>query len=342
MPLKRPKLADEDIATIRQWIEDGASLEAVDDAVPEEQRTSEARAVLENRAIRPQERQYWAFQKPRRPPLPVIAPMPALTPAGAHPSPSPNPIDAFLLASMSAKGLTPAPRADRRTLIRRAYLDVLGLPPSPDEVDAFVNDRSPDAWPKLVDRLLASPHYGERWARHWLDLVRYADSGGFEFDVDRREAWRYRDYVVERVQQRQAVRRSSSGSRSPATSTSPTGDCSDRRAMIATGFLRLGPEGGGGGERGRQDALEDVIATTTADVHGPDRRAARAATTTSSTRSRRRTTTGSRRSSPRRGRRSIRWCRRTKCSAHRSRDGADRRVCSSRCGRPSGTSRRRT
>ena len=97
---------------------------------------------------------------------------------------------------MKAKGLTPSPRADRRTLIRRAYLDVLGLPPTPEEVEAFVNDASPDAWPKLVDRLLASPHYGERWARHWLDLVRYADSGGFEFDVDRPEAWRYRDYVV--------------------------------------------------------------------------------------------------------------------------------------------------
>ena len=92
--------------------------------------------------------------------------------------------------------LTPAPKADRRTLVRRAYLDLLGLPPSPEQVAAFVNDRSADAWPKLVDSLLASPHYGERWARHWLDLVRYADSGGFEFDVDRPEGWRYRDYVV--------------------------------------------------------------------------------------------------------------------------------------------------
>ncbi len=107
-----------------------------------------------------------------------------------------NPIDAFLRAAMKAKGLTARAAADRRTLIRRAYLDLLGLPPSPEEVDAFVNDQAPDAWPKLVDKLLASPHYGERWARHWLDLVRYADSGGFEFDVDRPEAWRYRDYVV--------------------------------------------------------------------------------------------------------------------------------------------------
>ena len=97
---------------------------------------------------------------------------------------------------MEAKGLKPSAPADRRTLIRRAYLDVLGLPPPPEEVEAFVNDKSPNAWEKVVDRLLASPHYGERWARHWLDLVRYADSGGFEFDIDRPQMWRYRDYVV--------------------------------------------------------------------------------------------------------------------------------------------------
>ncbi len=159
---------------------------------------------------------------------------------------------------MAAKGVTPTPLADRATLIRRAYLDVLGLPPSPDEVDAFVKDPSPDAWPKLVDRLLASPHYGERWARHWLDLVRYADSGGFEFDTDRREAWRFRDYVVNAFNRdmpySQFVREQIAGDEyAPVTD----------EARIATGFLRLGPEGGGGGERGRQDALEDVIAATT-------------------------------------------------------------------------------
>ena len=110
------------------------------------------------------------------------------------------------IAAMKAKGLKASPKADRRTLIRRAYLDLTGLPPTPEEVDAFVQDASADAWPKLVDKLLASPHYGERWARHWLDLVRFADSDGFEFDRDRPDAWRYRDYVVQRVQQRQAVR----------------------------------------------------------------------------------------------------------------------------------------
>lgn len=251
MPPKRPKIPEDDIEAIRQWIEDGGSLEAVSEAVPDERKSPEALATLEHRPIRPAERQYWAFQKPKRPPVPAIAPVPAHQSAG-------HPIDAFMVAAMRAKGLTPSPPADRRTLIRRAYLDVLGLLPTPAEVEAFVADRSPDAWPRLVDRLLASPHYGERWARHWLDLVRYADSGGFEFDVDRAEGWRYRDYVVRAFNSdkpyAQFVREQIAGDE-----YAPGED----EAMIATGFLRLGPEGGGGGERGRQDSLEDVIATTT-------------------------------------------------------------------------------
>jgi len=249
MPQKRAKLADELIETIRQWIEDGASLETVDEAVLEEHKTPEALAKAEHRPITPDERRYWAFQRPTRAPVPAAA---------ADPAWSKNPIDAFLWAAMQTKGIRPSPRADRRTLIRRAYMDVLGLPPSPEEVEAFVNDTSADAWLRLVDRLLASPHYGERWARHWLDLVRYADSGGFEFDVDRAEGWRYRDYVVKSFNAdkpySQFVREQIAGDE-----YAPGSD----EAMIATGFLRLGPEGGGGGERGRQDQLDDVVMTTT-------------------------------------------------------------------------------
>ena len=107
-----------------------------------------------------------------------------------------NEIDAFILQTLESKGLKPAPPAEPATLLRRAYFDLIGLPPSPEEVEAFLNDRSPDAFERVVERLLASPHYGERWGRHWLDLARYADSGGFEFDVDRPHAWRYRDYVI--------------------------------------------------------------------------------------------------------------------------------------------------
>src|SRR5262249_37449083 len=148
------------------------------------------------------------------------------------------------------------------TLIRRAYLDLLGLPPAPEEVEAFLKDRSPDAWPKLIDKLLASPHYGERWARHWLDLVRYADSDGFEFDRDRPEAWRYRDYVTKAFNGDKPydrfIREQIAGDE--YAGDLPTAEARD--AMVATGFLRLGPSGGGGGERGKQESLDDIVTTT--------------------------------------------------------------------------------
>jgi mono/diheme cytochrome c family protein len=246
MPRKKPKLPDADIELIRKWIEDGGSLEDVEDAVADDAKSPEALRRAEERPITDAERKYWAFAKPVRTGLPTV-------PSAAWQR---NPVDAFLLSSMKAKGLAPSPRADRRTLVRRAYLDLLGLPPTPEQVDAFVNDKSPDAWPRLIDSLLASPHYGERWARYWLDLVRYADSGGFEFDVDRPEAWRYRDYVVNAFNKdkpySQFVREQLAGDEyTPVTD----------EAMIATGFLRVGPNLGGG-ERGRQDALDDLVSTT--------------------------------------------------------------------------------
>ena len=107
-----------------------------------------------------------------------------------------NPIDAFVLAKLQRHDLEPAPLADKLELVRRAYFDLLGLPPSPEQVDAFLNDKSSNAWTKLIDKLLASDDYGERWARHWLDVARYADSAGFEGDIAYPNAWRYRDYVV--------------------------------------------------------------------------------------------------------------------------------------------------
>ncbi len=246
MPRKKSKLGDPDLELIREWIEDGGSLEGVEDAVADAEKSPEALLKAEERPITDAEREFWAFTKPVRHRVPAVT-----LPDWAR-----NPIDAFLLSRMTAKDVTPAPRTDRRTLIRRAYLDLLGLPPAPEEVEAFVNDPSPDAWPRLVDSLLASPHYGERWARHWLDLARYADSGGFEFDVDRPEAWRYRDYVVNAFNTdkpySQFVREQIAGDEyQPVT----------EEAMIATGFLRVGPNLGGG-ERGRQDSLDDLIATT--------------------------------------------------------------------------------
>src|SRR5439155_11745435 len=140
--------------------------------------------------ITDEDRQWWAFQPIRRPDVPTLARSASEGNAGS------NPIDTFLLARMQIEGLPPAPQADRRTLIRRLSFDLIGLPPTPQEIDSFLADQQPDAYERLVDRLLASPHHGEHWARHWLDLVRYADSDGYKQDAYRPEAWRYRDYVI--------------------------------------------------------------------------------------------------------------------------------------------------
>ena len=135
-------------------------------------------------------RKHWAFQPIRRPPLPTVKRISWLL----------NPVDRFILARLEQRGLTPSPPADRRTLIRRAYFDLLGLPPTPREVETFLADRSPDAYEKVIDRLLASPHYGERWGRHWLDVARYADTkdGVLMYGDDRVRpyAYTYRDYVI--------------------------------------------------------------------------------------------------------------------------------------------------
>src|SRR5262249_14649983 len=112
-----------------------------------------------------------------------------------------NPIDAFILAALDARSLRPAAPADKLTLIRRATLDLTGLLPTPEETQAFLADNSPDAFARVVDRLLASPRYGERWARHWLDLARYSDSEGFKSDETRPNIWRYRDYVIDSFNQ---------------------------------------------------------------------------------------------------------------------------------------------
>src|SRR5262245_29495500 len=132
------------------------------------------------------ERKHWSLQK-------VVRHAP---PAVRNRSWVRTPVDAFVLAELEAKGIAPSPEADRVTLLRRVTLDLIGLPPTPEETDAFVADTRADAFERVVDRLLASPHYGERWARHWLDLARYAESEGFKSDETRPNAWRYRDYVI--------------------------------------------------------------------------------------------------------------------------------------------------
>ena len=161
-------LTETEIKLLTDWINAGAKY-------PDRPLLAKQSVVATEPPLRDADKKWWAFQ-------PI-----------AHPAAT---IDSLLHVGLSKKGLKPAPRADRATLVRRAYLDLIGLPPTPAEVDAFVSSKAPDAWPRLIDHLLASPHYGERWGRHWLDVARYADSNGYEHDFDRPNAWRYRDYVI--------------------------------------------------------------------------------------------------------------------------------------------------
>ncbi|QJW99520.1 PSD1 and planctomycete cytochrome C domain-containing protein [Frigoriglobus tundricola] len=173
------KLTDAEIAVLTAWVKGGAPWPD-DGAIAKE---AGDKFDLHARA-----KTHWSFQPVRRPAVPELT--------GAAKSVAANEIDRFLLAKLGAAGLTYARPAEKRTLLRRVYLDLTGLPPSPAEIDAFLKDESPRAFEKVVDRLLASPAYGERWGRHWLDLVRYAETHGHEFDFEIPDAWRYRDYVI--------------------------------------------------------------------------------------------------------------------------------------------------
>ncbi|HTS26552.1 MAG TPA: DUF1549 and DUF1553 domain-containing protein [Bryobacteraceae bacterium] len=189
---------------------------------------------------------YWAFQKVVRPATPAIRN------AWIR-----NPIDAFILQGLTGKKLAPSPALDRRKLIRRVAYDLTGLPPTPAELDAFLKDKSADAYEKLVDRLLASPEYGERWAGKWLDVVRYADTNGFELDLERPNAWRYRDYVIQAFNSDKPYDR--------FIQEQIAGDemfPGDHEALVATGYLRAGSEhlvsGNIDPEESRQEVLTEI------------------------------------------------------------------------------------
>jgi cytochrome c553 len=172
------KLADADIAILTEWVKGGAPWPD-DGAI--------AKGPDKTFDLRARAKAHWSFQPIRRPAVPEIQ-NPKIEIR--------NDIDRFLLAKLEPAGLTFAPPADKRALLRRMYFDLIGLPPTPAETEAFVKDDAADAYEKVVDRLLASPRYGERWGRHWLDLARYAETHGHEFDFEIPDAWRYRDYVV--------------------------------------------------------------------------------------------------------------------------------------------------
>src|SRR5205823_4495957 len=184
------------------------------------------------------DRDFWAFQPPNA----------AAVPAVRHADQVRNPIDAFLLQKLEEKGLALAPEADRATLMRRACFDLTGLPPEPADLEAFLADKAPDAYEKMIDRLLASPRYGERWGRFWLDLAGYADSEGKrEQDLPRPNAWRYRDYVVRSLNADKPYDRflleQIAGDELADCEHAPeiTPEIYDN--LVATGFLRMAPDG---------------------------------------------------------------------------------------------------
>ncbi|NBR84872.1 MAG: DUF1553 domain-containing protein [Proteobacteria bacterium] len=175
MPPKNKRLSAEQIAVLEQWVKSGAPMP------PGENR------VVRRGKITDEDRQWWAFQPLRKPAVPT---------PGNRAATSGNPIDAFIQQKLTSANLAVSPPAQRATLVRRLYFDLTGLPPTPFELDQFLADKAADAYERLVEKLLASPRYGEKWARHWLDLVRFAESDGYKADDFRAHAWRYRDYVV--------------------------------------------------------------------------------------------------------------------------------------------------
>src|ERR1041385_8125839 len=206
------------------------------------------------------ERHHWAFQERSHPQAPTFS-----TPQDK--AWIKNPVDAFILERLKKEGLTPSAPADRRTLIRRVYFDLTGLPPTPAEVNEFIGDRSRDAYEKVVDRLLASPHYGERWGQHWLDVVRFAETDGFEYDTHRPDAWRYRDYVVRAFNNDKPYDRFLT-EQLAGDEIAPKED----ETLIAAGFNRLGPLRKNAGNQdlayNRNEVLTELANITAASLLG--------------------------------------------------------------------------
>ena len=223
-----PALSSTEIALLKDWIDQGAQWTpaATPAPAPAPTPTATASGGYKEKQLTDKDRQWWAFQSPVRHPAPHVA----------EERWSRNPIDAFVRDMLTKKGLEPAPEADKRTLIRRAYLDLVGLLPPPAEVEKFVDDPSPKAYENLIEKLLASPHYGERWGRDWLDVARYADSSGFEFDITVENGWRYRDYVIKAFNEDKPYNQFIIEQLAGDELDHPTFD-----SLTATSFYRIGP-----------------------------------------------------------------------------------------------------
>jgi len=242
--LKMPptgRLAPKDIDTLTRWVKKGLPGKAIVVAHG---------GSIKPGVVTPEAKAAWPYRALTRPPVPQIRnPKSAIR----------NPIDAFILSKLQERGLTPAKPADRIALVRRAYYDLIGLPPTPEQVDSFVKDQSPDAYEKLIDELLKSPHYGEKWGRHWLDLVRYAETNGYERDGPKPFAWRFRDYVIKSFNDDKPFDR--------FVKEQLAGDELDRDnpdAVIATGYYRLGlwDDEPADPLQARYEEFDDWVATT--------------------------------------------------------------------------------
>jgi len=241
------KLLQAQIDVLVKWVKIGAPMPATKgDAEPVKHGPPQVNA---------ENKRFWSFQPVKRPKVPTVK----------NTTWSKNPIDAFILAKLEKNKLTPALPASKTALLRRAYYDLIGLPPKPEEVTAFLADKSPNAYAKVVDRLLASPQYGEKWGRHWLDLVRYAETNSFERDNPKPFVWRYRDYVVNAFNSDKPydrfLREQLAGDELP-NSTPET--------IIATGYYRLGAWDDEPSDplQARYDEIDDIVATTSQTMLG--------------------------------------------------------------------------
>jgi mono/diheme cytochrome c family protein len=247
--LKMPpskKLDREQIADLIHWVEMGAPWPKADQEAPAPSPSGTRKGAFQ---ITDKDRAHWAFQPVRRAAAPNVKDEAWVR----------NPIDAFILARLDAQGLRPNPPAEKHELIRRATFDLTGLPPTLGEVEAFLADDSPTAYEALIDRLLASPHYGETWGRHWLDLVRFAETNSYERDNPKPNAWRYRDFVIRSLNQDKPydrfVREQLAGDELPDGGID---------GLIATGYYRLGiwDDEPTDRDQARYDGLDDIVATT--------------------------------------------------------------------------------
>ncbi len=245
MPMGMGKLSGADVAIIAQWI-----------AGLSQTQTMAAAETIPVRhpgySITEKDRQFWSFKKPVAGALPAVK----------NRRWARNEVDAFVLSKLEQRGLRPNPAASPRELLRRVYFDLTGLPPSPEEMEAFLKNPSDAAYEKVIEKLLASQHYGERWGRHWLDLARYADSGGYEFDYDRPHAWRYRDYVIKSFNEDKPYNRFIV-EQLAADQLDGVDVKVNPETLIPTGFCRNGPTvDNASNEETRMDELDDLVTTT--------------------------------------------------------------------------------